>query len=849
MLVSIAVAGCGGGGSSTPAATYTISGTVSGATAAGVTITLSGASTATATTAANGSYSFAGLANGSYTVTPSKTGFAFNPTSTAVSVSGANATADFTATSAATTYSISGTVTGAAGVTVTLSGANTGSVTTGAGGAYTISGLVPGSYTVTPSLSGFTFNPTSAAVTITAANSTANNFVATAIPVPHSISGTVSGPGASGATISVTGTATATATTAANGSYTVNGLYDGSYTLTPSKSGYTFTPTSASVTMSGANVTGQNFTSAVYTAPTYTLSGQITGPYVEGITVTLSGAGSATTTTNTSGYYSFANLPAGTYTVTPSLAGYTYSPSAPAVAVTANATQNFTASSAIASYSISGTVSYAGVKTGPIYLRVWDTNCNGCGSPRAGTLIATAGAYTIRGLQPGTYSVHAEMDTLVTGVKNAANPAGISTTVTITAANLNGVNVTLADPATPAPVTPTGLGAFPSSGAAFVMWDSMRDTNGAEIATSYKVYWGTDAAATNGTGSPRTVIARDDAMLILSGLANGALNIKVSALVGTTESAASPPVAVTIGNSTAGPNTVSGAVTFTGTATGPMLVGLFSNTTGIYFTTIASPASPQNYSVTGVPAGNYFAFAVIDMNNNGVVDTGDISNTGGNSSDQVTVSGNTTNNITLSSASATSSVTTDHWSDGTNQSYQLSLRVSDNTKRVASVTLVSGPNVAVPFDMGKSWEFEAWQNLGTTSPAVGNSYMFKVTYSDGTIQNLSSSVTAVLGTANMAQNLTVQTTTPGSPTVPLFKWTAPASPPTSYTYRLNLWGNNANWYYPQDEDLPSTTLSALYNADGRASIPALTVGTTYTWQVQVMDANGNRATLQSTYMP
>jgi hypothetical protein len=65
-----------------------------------VTITLSGASTATTTTAVGGTYSFTGLANGSYTLTPSLTGYTFSPTSrTGVAVSGANITSqDFTTT-------------------------------------------------------------------------------------------------------------------------------------------------------------------------------------------------------------------------------------------------------------------------------------------------------------------------------------------------------------------------------------------------------------------------------------------------------------------------------------------------------------------------------------------------------------------------------------------------------------------------------------------------------------------------------------------------------------------------------------------------------------------------------
>ncbi|MFY9327929.1 MAG: carboxypeptidase regulatory-like domain-containing protein [Georgfuchsia sp.] len=325
--ITVAACGGGGGGGGGSPATYSVTGTVtlSGAALSGVTITLTGGKTAT--TDASGNYSVTGLANGNYTVTPTLAGYAFNPTSSAVSVSGANVTGtDFTATVAATTYSIAGTVSGATGVTITLSGDNTGSVVTGAGGAYTISGLLPGSYTVTPSLTGFTFVPTDKAVTIVAANSTANDFVATAIPVPHSISGKVSGDTSSGVTITVTGTATATATTDASGNYSVSGLFDGDYTVTPSKTGYTFTPSGSAVTMSGANVTGKNFTATANAAPTYAISGAVSGAVLSGVTITLSGDGSATTTTNSSGNYSFSGRVDGNYTVTPSLAGYSFTP-------------------------------------------------------------------------------------------------------------------------------------------------------------------------------------------------------------------------------------------------------------------------------------------------------------------------------------------------------------------------------------------------------------------------------------------------------------------------------------------------------------------------------------------
>lgn len=196
LVVCLVVSGCGGGGTTDggtpPATTYTISGTVSGAAAAGVTVALSGSSTASTTTDPAGVFSFAGLANGSYTVTPTRVGFTFTPSSSSVTVSGANvAGRNFTATAVASTYSIAGTVSGAvaAGVTITLSGTSSATTTTSGTGTYTFTGLVNGSYTVTPSLTGYTFSPTSSPVTVNGASAAGKDFTATAIPTTGPVSG------------------------------------------------------------------------------------------------------------------------------------------------------------------------------------------------------------------------------------------------------------------------------------------------------------------------------------------------------------------------------------------------------------------------------------------------------------------------------------------------------------------------------------------------------------------------------------------------------------------------------------------------------------------------------------
>jgi len=245
-------------------ATFSASGTVSpAASGSGTTLTLSGGATGTVTADASGNFTFSGLPNGTYTITPSKTGFTFTPANQTVTVSGANVSAvNFTA-AAVPTFSVSGTVSPAAsgsGTTLTLSGGATGTVTADASGNFTFTGLANGTYTITPSKSGFTFTPANQAVTVSGANVTGVSFTAQPVPT-FSVSGTVS-PAASGAgtTLTLSGAGTGTVTADASGNFTFTGLANGSYTITPSKTGFTFTPANQAVTVSGANVTGVNFT-------------------------------------------------------------------------------------------------------------------------------------------------------------------------------------------------------------------------------------------------------------------------------------------------------------------------------------------------------------------------------------------------------------------------------------------------------------------------------------------------------------------------------------------------------------------------------------------------------------
>lgn len=161
---------------------YSISGTITPSSGGnGATITLSGATSATTTGGTSGNYSFAGLANGTYAVTPSNRGFVYSPTSQNATVNGANITGvNFTATpqqvhSVALSWNAS---------TSPVSGYNIYRSTLSGGSYLRInSSLVAGlSYTDSTVVNSTTYYYVATAVDSTGTESTFSNQVPAAIP-------------------------------------------------------------------------------------------------------------------------------------------------------------------------------------------------------------------------------------------------------------------------------------------------------------------------------------------------------------------------------------------------------------------------------------------------------------------------------------------------------------------------------------------------------------------------------------------------------------------------------------------------------------------------------------------
>jgi len=703
-----------------------------------------------------------------------------------------------------------------------------------------------------------------------------------------------------------------------NFTWTVTGLSDG---LSYSTSGPTVTisgtPTSAATV--SFNVTVNDTTANISNGPvTYNIqinsaSSQVSGQiqYINNcggasslpqFTVKINTTPPQQTTTDSNGNYSFANVPDGTYTVTPSITGPSavFLPASWSNFTVNNASRNGLDFQVALGYTVSGNVSYSGAKSGQVYLVL---NSNGCGgSANTGTsipfsAIGSGGAFTIHGVAPGTYTLNASIDNLGFGAANGSNPTGSTANLTVSNANLSGVAVTLTDPTLSAPstapkfnsISPTNLGAV-------IQFNAIKN-NGIEAVTDYQLQWSTDSTFTSGInseifkaiGTGSNVWFLNNSTAGISGsFANGTsyyFRVRGELSAGNSPWAVwggGTPTAVTIGAPTGG-NTVTGTVTIPAgiTPTGPLYAGFYDPNSGaVYADRIASPVVGANAYSVQVPTSTdaYINFGILDQNNDAIVDLGDVSNTDNSGSDSngIIINSNLSNqNETLPSANSTPTVQTRFWGPNEPYSgytyYQLNFDLREANKLPVAVQLISGPNVISPVDIGACGtcghvQFQTFANLGgNIIPNVGDSYAFSVTYSDGSTETVNGLVTgwaggsSIVGPSDLATNLAPVSNNSVS-TTPTFTWTYPANA-SSYTYQFNLNDNNGNtiWAIPSNNSnlngFPSSVTQIVWGTDptgdttNTPSIPSLNPGTTYDWQIQVMDANGNSAESAVYYIP
>lgn len=297
----------------------------------GAMVTLSGPINGTTFTDTDGNYSFVNLVqNNTYTVAVAKTNYSFNPASQTFNSLVGNPSANFTGT--LLNYNISGKATDGSnsisGLKINLSGSQTATATTDASGNYSFNVPAEGNYTIMPSTELYTFNPSSVVIFNLSSNHVFN-FAALARPL-YSLSGHLYKNGTipfGGATVTLSGSQNATTLTDATGYYIFHNVAaGGNYTVAASKTNYAFNPASQSYTNLDRNQTWDS--NATQVSFSFLISGQVKdGPDpLPGVTITLSGTQSGTTTTDAGGNYVF-TLPAeGDYTVMPTHPSYVFTP-------------------------------------------------------------------------------------------------------------------------------------------------------------------------------------------------------------------------------------------------------------------------------------------------------------------------------------------------------------------------------------------------------------------------------------------------------------------------------------------------------------------------------------------
>jgi hypothetical protein len=234
------------------------------------------------------------------------------------------------------TYTISGQVTiGGSGLENVIMNGLPGNPTTDAEGNYNAAVDYSWSGTVTPTLAGYAFTDPATTYTNVTSNQ-ATDYTATLLT--YTISGTVTSDGSGLANVVMNGLP-GNPVTDSEGNYAATVDYSWSGTVTPTLAGYTFAEPSTTYT----NVTSNQTTNYTATLLTYTISGTVTYGGTGLANVLISGL-SGDPVTDPSGFYTAAVDYGWSGTVTPSLAGYTFTePSTTYTNVTSNQTTNYTA--------------------------------------------------------------------------------------------------------------------------------------------------------------------------------------------------------------------------------------------------------------------------------------------------------------------------------------------------------------------------------------------------------------------------------------------------------------------------------------------------------------------------
>jgi hypothetical protein len=432
----------------------------------GASVSVSGYSSGSGLTGADGSYTVASLAPGSYEVSAEASGFATEYYANVYDSSGATmvTVTDLTDTpNIDFTLGPGGSISGVVkdgignpiqGASVSASGNSSGSDSTGADGSYTIPNLAPGNYEVSADAFGFAteyYNnvyDSSGATMVTVTDLTNTPNIDITMGPGGSISGVVkngSGNPISGVLVLASGNSSGSGLTGADGSYTMASLAPGNYEVSTFASGFVTEYYNNVYDSSAATqvvVTDLTDTPNIdFTlGPGGSISGVVkdgSGNPIAGASVSAFGNSFGTGSAGADGSYTIAHLAPGSYKVHAGASGFVseyYNNVYGSSAATPVAVADLTDTSNI-DFTLGPGDSISGVVR------------DGSGNPIAGASVSAFGnsfgtgsagadgSYTIAHLAPGSYLVSAEASGYVTEYYNNTYSLLSATQVVVGAAS------------------------------------------------------------------------------------------------------------------------------------------------------------------------------------------------------------------------------------------------------------------------------------------------------------------------------------------------------------------------------------------------------------------------------
>lgn len=513
-------------------------------------------------------------------------------------------------------------------------------------------------------------------------------------------------------------------------------------------------------------------------------------------------------------------------------------------------------SSVATAYDISATsITVPSDKNGRIFFSIVDQYNN---TVAGGSVPDGAASGLIRGVPSGAFTLNSFVDTTGTGFRHANDPA-FSTPIFVSGNSGGPAVFTSPNPGVETAAPDPGQGNFnvnPIDSGAFV--DFMPDSiNNLPTADRHTIYWSTNTnPGPDQTTGGSLVITSKDPKVVIYNLVNGteyffavraenSVNQSISSVVGPIVPAA-PAVSA---------STVNVAVDTTGILKNnpltPLIVIVTDNKNSFYFNYVKTPTDVQTVPVSGVQAGTYLMYTILDLSGTGNLDDPrNVSNMSGADRNQrplpivvdgisATITAPTTK---LAVKNAGVSVSTNHSRQNGLESFGLSFYVAPMSKQLVNVTLESGPQISGPIDMGMGSNNDGNGSYDLSvqvlnRPGVGDTYNFSLYFADAplTAENWTGKVTAVLDSFPN-NTFPVETTGPDSVS-PTFSWVNPGNLPGFVFTSISLNNNDIDF-------LPMNVLSA--TPPEGSSFP---VGQMHQWNRSVEDLDGNQAQQSISFTP